>query len=79
MQTLGKFLQKKFIGTDELRRNLTEILEKLPQEGGELVITQHGKPQAVLLSLEVYKRLMEQIQKAVTDTKAGRGTPASEV
>lgn len=61
MQTLGNILQKKFIGTDDLRRQLTEILDKLPEEGGEIVVTQHGKPQAVLVDLESYLETQEQI------------------
>jgi prevent-host-death family protein len=68
MQTLNlaSLLEKKFIGTDELRKELTEILDKLPQEGGEIVVTQHGKPQAVLLDLESYLELYETLQDLQT-------------
>lgn len=90
MQTFGHFLQKKFIGTDELRRQLTEILDKLPQEGGEVVITQRGKPQAVLVDVESYLELQEQladlnpklikqVNTALADVRAGNGVPAEEV
>ncbi len=63
MQTISTadLLRKKFIGTDDLRRELTDILDKLPDEGGEIVITQHGKPQAILLGLDAYIELQEQI------------------
>ncbi|MBU1031387.1 type II toxin-antitoxin system Phd/YefM family antitoxin [Patescibacteria group bacterium] len=56
MQTLStaELVQKKFIGTDDLRKRLTDILDKLPEEGGEIIVTQHGKPQAILLDLESY-------------------------
>ncbi|MDO8638630.1 MAG: type II toxin-antitoxin system prevent-host-death family antitoxin, partial [Candidatus Daviesbacteria bacterium] len=61
MQTLdlAKVLQKKFIGIDELRRQLSDVLDRLPKEGGELVVTQHGMPQAVLIDLESYLNLYE--------------------
>ena len=68
MQTLTLFetLQKKFVGTDELRKGLTEILDRLPNEGGEIVITQHGKPQAVLLDLDSYLDLYETLEDLQT-------------
>lgn len=68
MQTLGlaSMLQKKYIGTDELRRDLTEILDKLPSEGGEIVITQHGKPQAIMLDMESYLELQETLEDLST-------------
>ncbi|MDO8570039.1 MAG: type II toxin-antitoxin system prevent-host-death family antitoxin [Candidatus Daviesbacteria bacterium] len=61
MQTLdlAEVLQKKFIGIDELRRQLSDVLDRLPKEGGELVVTQHGMPQAVLIDLESYLNLYE--------------------
>lgn len=92
MQTinLASLLQKKFIGTDDLRRQLSDILDKLPKEGGELVITQHGTPQAVLMDLDSYLELQEQladsnpefikeINEAIADVKAGNGVPAEQV
>lgn len=92
MQTinLANILQKKFIGTDDLRRQLSDILDKLPKEGGELVITQHGTPQAVLMDLDSYLELQEQmadsnpelikaINNAIADVKAGNGVPADQV
>lgn len=92
MQTinLANILQKKFIGTDDLRRQLSDILDRLPKEGGELVITQHGTPQAVLMDLDSYLELQEQmadsnpelikeINDAIDDVKAGNGVPADQV
>lgn len=66
MQTisLAEVLQKKFIGTEELRRELSNILTNLPKEGGELVITQHGTPQAVIMDMESYLKLQEQLADA---------------
>lgn len=92
MQTisLANILQKKFIGTDDLRKRLSDILDKLPKEGGELIVTQHGTPQAVLMDLDSYLELQEQmadsnpelikeINDAIVDVKAGNGIPADQV
>ncbi len=92
MQTinLANILQKKFIGTDDLRKRLSDILDKLPKEGGELIVTQHGTPQAVLMDLDSYLELQEQmadsnpelikeINDAIADVKAGNGVPADQV
>lgn len=65
-QSVAQLLQKKFIGTDDLRRELTSILDKLPQEGGQIVVTQHGKPQAILLDLESYLNLHETLEDLQT-------------
>lgn len=87
MQTLSlaDILQKKFIGVDDLRRQLTNILDKLPQEGGEVVITQHGQPKAILTDIDSYLGLLEtledlstpgfidSIHQAVKEVKAGKG------
>ncbi|OGE29514.1 hypothetical protein A2867_00915 [Candidatus Daviesbacteria bacterium RIFCSPHIGHO2_01_FULL_40_11] len=64
MQTLSTadLIKKKFIGTDDLRKRLTEILNKLPEQGGEIIVTQHGRPQAILLDLESYLDLHETIE-----------------
>jgi prevent-host-death family protein len=82
---LAQILQKKFIGTDELRKDLTEILDKLPSEGGEIVVTQHGSPQAVLIDMESYLELqetlgdltnpgfVESIHQAASEVKSGDG------
>jgi prevent-host-death family protein len=90
MQTLTNILQKKFVGTDDLRKNLTSILDNLSEKGGEIILTQHGKPQAILLNLEAYLELQEQladsdpklikeINDAIADVEAGNGIPADEV
>lgn len=59
MQTLTTLLRKKYIGADDLRRDLTQILDNLPNEKNEVVITQHGKPKAVLLNLNTYLQLTD--------------------
>jgi len=62
MQTLINILQKKFIGTDDLRKDLTNVLNRLPDEGGEIVVTQHGKPRAILVSLNTYLEQQETLE-----------------
>lgn len=52
-------LKKKFIGADDLRRDLSDILNKLPQDSEEVVITQRGKPKAVLLDVNTYLELKD--------------------
>lgn len=52
-------LKKKFIGVDDLRRDLSDILDKLPKKDSELVVTQHGKPKAILLDLNTYLELTD--------------------
>lgn len=90
MQTVSALLQKKFIGTDDLRRELTRILNQLQKERGELVITHHGKPQAILLDLDSYEELQEQIadsdpklvksiNAALEDAKKGNVVDADKV
>lgn len=73
MQTINfnSLLDKKFIGTDELRRNLTKILNELSQKGGEFIVTQHGIPKAVLMDIESYIKLekrIEDIKRRTTQT-----------
>lgn len=62
MQTLLTTLQKKFIGTDELRKNLTSVLDDLSKTGSEIVVTQHGKPQAILVDLNAYLEQQETLE-----------------
>lgn len=61
MQTypIGNLLKKKFIGADDLRRDLSDIIDKLPHEQSEIVITQHGEPKAVLVDLNIYLQLTD--------------------
>ena len=62
---IDSLLDKKFIGTDELRKKLTKILNELSQKGGELIVTQHGIPKAVLMDIESYIKQ----QKRINDVK----------
>ena len=95
MQTLNinQLLQRKFIGADELRRRLTKILTELPKVGGEIVITQNGRPKGVLIDVKTYLKIQELedeildynpklikiVNRAVSDTKKTGGIPAEKV
>lgn len=94
-QSLGNILKHKFIGADELRRELTAILNKLSTERGSVVITHQGKPKAVLLDIDSYidqeelgeqiadadPKLIKHLNKIVDDVESGRSKaiPAKEV
>jgi prevent-host-death family protein len=56
---LADTIKKKFIGADDLRRDLSDILENMPREDSQLIITQHGKPKAILLDLNTYLQLVD--------------------
>lgn len=86
MQTqVLNLIKRRFIGTDELRKDLSQILDKLPEEGGEIIVTQHGKPQAILVDLETYLEqqetledlqkpgFIESIHKAADEVRNGKG------
>lgn len=60
MQILTDILQKKFVGTDDLRKNLTKILKMLPKEK-EIIITQHGVPKAVLIDPDYYSKIQNEL------------------
>ena len=57
--SVGDTIKKKFIGADDFRRDLSDILDKLPNEDNQLIITQHGKPKAILLDLNTYLELID--------------------
>lgn len=64
MQTSSpaELLRKKFIGTDDLRKKLTEVLSRLLEEK-EIIVTHHGIPKAVLLDLNYYLEMQNRIIK----------------
>ena len=88
MQTLrlSELLQKQFIGTEDLRRDLTAILKKLSKERGKIIITQNGKPKAVLLDIDSYidqeelaeqiadqdPKLIKELNKIVDEVESGK-------
>lgn len=96
MKTLrfSELLEKNFIGAEDLRRELSDILERLPKEGGEIVVTQHGKPKAIIVDIKSYldkeefleqvadsdPKLIKRLNKAVEDFRSGKdkGVPLEE-
>lgn len=90
--TVGQVLDKKFIGADELRRDLTNILNYISQSK-EIVVTQHGKPKGVLVDIETYLRIQEliddladyepkfvkKLNKTLASVKKHGGIPAEKV
>lgn len=89
---LSDILQNKFIGTDDLRKSLSQILERLPKEK-RLVITQHGQPKGALIDLDTLikleeleddladydPKLIKELNKALADVKKNGGIPAEKV
>lgn len=51
-----------FIGTKELRSNMTGILNDVKENDRTIVVTTQGKPAGVLLSVEGYLSLLEEIE-----------------
>lgn len=59
-----------FIGLYELRKHLPDLLSRLQKHDGEAVITQQGKPAAMLLSIKRYVEmniLNEELEDAVKE------------
>lgn len=94
MQTLdiASLLNKKFVGTNELRRDLPKILNQVPRQG-EVVVTQHGKPKVVIIDIETYLKIQEledelsdydpklvkEVNRALAGVKKHGGIPAEKV
>ncbi len=88
---IGSILDKKFIGTDDLRKDLSDILNRLPKEK-KVVITQHGQPKGVLIDINSYleyeelleqiadsdPKLIKRVNKALEDVKKNGGIPMEE-
>jgi antitoxin YefM len=74
----------------EVKNRLSEVVDRLEREHGRVVITRHGHPAAVMLSLEDLEsleetlavlsdpELMAAIREADADVAAGRTTRMSE-
>lgn len=45
----------------DVRGNLREVIDEVVRTGGEVVITKHGKPVAVLLAHDEYESLIETV------------------
>lgn len=70
----------------DVKNRLSEVVERLEQEHGRVVITKHGRPAAVVLSAEDLEgleetlellsdaRAMRRIQQSQKDVEAGKVT-----
>ena len=55
-------LANPFVGVHELRKELTALLEQVHKESVDLVVTQQGKPVAVMMSVEKYLELQQALR-----------------
>ena len=74
----------------EVKNRLSEVVDRLEREHGRVVITKHGKPSVVMLSLDDLESLeetlailsnpalMAEIREAEDDVAAGRTTALSQ-
>ncbi len=84
-------LNKPFVGAHELRKNLTKLLSLVKDEEAEVVITQQGKPVALLVNIEKYLEVRQALQEfsdteylaellaARKEIREGKGIRAEEV
>lgn len=69
----------------ELKAQAAEWVRRLGEEGRPLVVTQNGRPAAVLLSPQAYDELTERarfvasVEAGLADDAAGRVIPHAEV
>jgi prevent-host-death family protein len=56
----------KIMPVSDLRRKVSQTIKGLQQEDEAIYITQHGRPQAVLVSYEYYEQLLEQARHRTT-------------
>lgn len=61
----------------DLRRNVSRTIKELQEADNAVYITQHGRPQAVLVSYEHYEQLLKQAgdQPAAVDPETIRNDP----
>ncbi len=53
----------KIIPVSDLRRNVSQTIKEIREQDEAVYITQHGRPQAVLVSYEHYEQLLEQVKR----------------
>ncbi len=62
-----------FVTVARLRAEMARILTKLHKEHGPLYLTQRGEPRAVLLAIDEYQALIEQLEYLDDSIEALRG------
>lgn len=58
-----ELLQNNFVGVHELRVKLTDLVTSVKEKGKEIIITQQGKPVALLVNIEKYLEMKQAIQE----------------
>ena len=78
-------VSQNFVPVSELKAQAADWLKKLARSDDPVVVTQKGRPAAVLLSPRAFDALTERarfvaaIQEGLADADAGRTTPHDEV
>jgi prevent-host-death family protein len=84
-------LKNPFVGVHELRKNLTKLLSSVKEDGADVVITQQGKPVALLMDVERYLEMKQALKEfsdpeylaalleAKREIREGKGNPAEKV
>ena len=90
MKSVGLELKKK-LSLREVKADLASLLTTLNQSGGGVIVTQAGKPKAVLMDLDSYEEIIETLHdlsqpgfldsllKAQKEIRDGKGIPAEQV
>ena len=86
-----ELLRNPFVGVHELREKLTTLLLSVKERGLEVIITQQGKPVALLMNIDKYLEIKDAMEEfsdpqylsdlleAKREIKQGKGIPAQEV
>lgn len=56
----------KIMPVSDLRRKVSQTIKEIQEDDEAVYITQHGRPQAVLVSYEHYEQLVEQVKRHTT-------------
>lgn len=86
-----EILNNPFVGAHDLRKNLTRLLSSVKEDGSEVVVTQQGKPVALIINIEKYLEVQQALKEfsdpeyladlleAKKEIREGKGVPAEEV
>lgn len=78
-------VQDDIIGIGEFKTHAAKILRGLREQGRPIVITQHGKPAAVLITPEDFDRLSERerfvaaVEQGLAESDAGLGVDDGDI
>lgn len=65
-------MEERQIGATELRQKLTDVIQAVKEEKVAYVVETFGRPQAVLIDLEEYRRLRGSQPQSATATELAR-------